>query len=83
MRLLPFCFFLLLPLLLCFFLFTFGSSSPIVDSEMFLPPSFYRTIWPINAKRSPSIGLSLAEYMAAGNQGQEQFHFIPGSGRRK
>ncbi|KAI1725490.1 hypothetical protein DdX_02149 [Ditylenchus destructor] len=33
------------------------------------------------AKRSPSIGLSLAEYMAS-PQGQDNFHFIP-SGRRK
>ncbi|MFH4974680.1 hypothetical protein AB6A40_001389 [Gnathostoma spinigerum] len=30
----------------------------------------------LKMKRSPSMGLSLAEYMAA-PQGQENFHFIP------
>uniref|UniRef100_A0A0N5A335 Neuropeptide-Like Protein n=1 Tax=Parastrongyloides trichosuri TaxID=131310 RepID=A0A0N5A335_PARTI len=34
----------------------------------------------IKGKRSPSIGLSLAEYMA-GTQGGDNFHFIP-SGRK-
>ncbi|KAE9555361.1 hypothetical protein FO519_001443 [Halicephalobus sp. NKZ332] len=34
----------------------------------------------LKAKRSPSIGLSLAEYMAS-PQGQDNFHFIP-SGRK-
>ncbi|KAI6188632.1 hypothetical protein M3Y98_00375300 [Aphelenchoides besseyi] len=32
-------------------------------------------------KRSPSMGLSLAEWMAAGPQGQDTLHFIP-SGRK-
>uniref|UniRef100_A0AC34Q5H2 Uncharacterized protein n=1 Tax=Panagrolaimus sp. JU765 TaxID=591449 RepID=A0AC34Q5H2_9BILA len=35
----------------------------------------YRTML-LKAKRSPSIGLSLAEYMAS-PQGQDNFHFIP------
>jgi hypothetical protein len=39
---------------------------------------FYRSF--LKAKRSPSIGLSLAEYMAS-PQGQDNFHFIP-SGRK-
>uniref|UniRef100_A0A7E4VVX0 Uncharacterized protein n=1 Tax=Panagrellus redivivus TaxID=6233 RepID=A0A7E4VVX0_PANRE len=39
----------------------------------------YRTML-LKAKRSPSIGLSLAEYMAS-PQGQDNFHFIP-SGRK-
>uniref|UniRef100_A0A183CBA5 Protein phosphatase 1 regulatory subunit 12B n=1 Tax=Globodera pallida TaxID=36090 RepID=A0A183CBA5_GLOPA len=72
--------FLLLPLL---FLIVSNSAAPTIDSDLIPPARFYRTLWSFNPKRSPSIGLSLAEYMAAGNQGQEQFHFIPGSGRRK
>uniref|UniRef100_A0A914E900 Uncharacterized protein n=1 Tax=Acrobeloides nanus TaxID=290746 RepID=A0A914E900_9BILA len=38
--------------------------------------SFYRSML-IKSKRSPSIGLSLAEYMAS-PQGEDSFHFIPG-----
>ncbi|KAH7732159.1 Protein H05L03.3 [Aphelenchoides avenae] len=40
---------------------------------------FYRAL--MKTKRSPSIGLSLAEYMAS-PQGQDNFHFIPGAGRK-
>ncbi|VDK28189.1 unnamed protein product [Gongylonema pulchrum] len=39
----------------------------------------YRTVL-LKSKRSPSMGLSLAEYMAS-RQGQDNFHFIP-AGRR-
>uniref|UniRef100_A0A0N5B4I1 Neuropeptide-Like Protein n=1 Tax=Strongyloides papillosus TaxID=174720 RepID=A0A0N5B4I1_STREA len=41
--------------------------------------NMYKTML-IKGKRSPSIGLSLAEYMA-GTQGGDNFHFIP-SGRK-
>uniref|UniRef100_A0AC35F9W3 Uncharacterized protein n=1 Tax=Panagrolaimus sp. PS1159 TaxID=55785 RepID=A0AC35F9W3_9BILA len=43
---------------------------------------FYRSFLKAkrSPKRSPSIGLSLAEYMAS-PQGQDNFHFIP-SGRK-
>uniref|UniRef100_A0A7I4Z794 FMRFamide-like neuropeptides 14 n=1 Tax=Haemonchus contortus TaxID=6289 RepID=A0A7I4Z794_HAECO len=39
----------------------------------------YRTVL-LKSKRSPSMGLSLAEYMAS-PQGGDNFHFIP-SGRK-
>ncbi|ETN71383.1 hypothetical protein RB195_025436 [Necator americanus] len=39
----------------------------------------YRTVF-LKSKRSPSMGLSLAEYMA-NPQGGDNFHFIP-SGRK-
>ncbi|CAK5083174.1 unnamed protein product [Meloidogyne enterolobii] len=52
------------------------SSTPLYGPEM-SQPQYYRAIWNLNSKRSPSIGLSLAEYMAH-NQGQDQsLHFIP------
>uniref|UniRef100_A0AC35U6P3 Neuropeptide-Like Protein n=1 Tax=Rhabditophanes sp. KR3021 TaxID=114890 RepID=A0AC35U6P3_9BILA len=41
--------------------------------------NFYKAMI-IKGKRSPSIGLSLAEYMA-GTQGGDNFHFIP-AGRK-
>uniref|UniRef100_A0A915D4U4 Uncharacterized protein n=1 Tax=Ditylenchus dipsaci TaxID=166011 RepID=A0A915D4U4_9BILA len=52
-------------------------SDPALQEQ--LMGRLYRNILYRNTKRSPSIGLSLAEYMAS-PQGQDNFHFIP-SGR--
>uniref|UniRef100_A0A1I7ZUV2 Uncharacterized protein n=1 Tax=Steinernema glaseri TaxID=37863 RepID=A0A1I7ZUV2_9BILA len=69
---------------LCFFILISQIMSwPTGESVDGLPDELlarvYRTVL-LKAKRSPSIGLSLAEYMAS-PQGQDNFHFIP-SGRK-
>ncbi|VDO84922.1 unnamed protein product [Heligmosomoides polygyrus] len=53
-----------------------GDDTANVDQLM---ARVYRTVL-LKSKRSPSMGLSLAEYMAS-PQGGDNFHFIP-SGRK-
>ncbi|CAB3400399.1 unnamed protein product [Caenorhabditis bovis] len=53
-----------------------GSEDANIDQLM---SRVYRTVL-LKSKRSPSMGLSLAEYMAS-PQGGDNFHFMP-SGRK-
>ncbi|PAV70439.1 hypothetical protein WR25_18943 [Diploscapter pachys] len=57
----------------------YGWSDLSDDSNDQIMSRVYRTVL-LKSKRSPSMGLSLAEYMAS-PQGGDQFHFIP-SGRK-
>ena len=57
----------------------YGWSDLSDDANDQIMSRVYRTVL-LKSKRSPSMGLSLAEYMAS-PQGGDQFHFIP-SGRK-